>query len=87
MMQHVWHWSLKPLLMAVSILLGVVTIKFVYYLCFERGNRRKDSMDMALVFITCILETSWASLQPEMRLCLRETFRSCAYIIMASTGH
>lgn len=50
------------------------------------GNTRKDSMDMALVFITCILETSWASLQPEMRLCLHETFRSCAYIIMASTG-
>lgn len=44
-------------------------------------------MDIALVFITCILETNWASLQPEMRLCLRETFRSCAYIIMASTGH
>lgn len=32
MTQRVWYWSLKPLLMAVSILLGVVTIKFVYYL-------------------------------------------------------
>lgn len=48
---------------------------------------RKDGMEMALVFITYILETSWASLQPEMQLCLCETFRSCTYIIMASTGH
>lgn len=51
------------------------------------GNMRNNSIVVALVFITCILETSWASLQPEMRLCLCETFRSCAYIIMASTGH
>lgn len=36
MMQCVGHWSSKPLLMVVSILLGVVTIKFAYCLCFER---------------------------------------------------
>lgn len=35
-MQCVWLWSSKPLLMVVSILLGVVTIKFAYCLCFER---------------------------------------------------
>lgn len=50
------------------------------------GNMRKDSMEMVLFLIMYILETSWASLQPEMRLCLCETFRNCAYI-KASTGH
>lgn len=48
---------------------------------------RKGSMEMALAFITCILETSWASLLSEARLRLCKTFRSCAYIIMGSTGH
>lgn len=36
MMQRVWSWSSNPLLIAVSILLGVVTIKCVYCLCFEK---------------------------------------------------
>lgn len=48
---------------------------------------RKDGMEIVLGFITYILETSWASFQPEMWWCLCETFRSCAYAIMASTRH
>lgn len=36
-MQCVWHWSLKPLLTTVSIMLEMVTITFVYCLCFVKA--------------------------------------------------
>lgn len=48
---------------------------------------RKDSIEMGLGFITCALETTWPSLQPEMQLCLCKTFRSYAYVITVSTEH
>lgn len=60
-MQYVWHWSLKPLLMTVFHLArnGNHRICLLSMLC--EGIMREDSMEMVLVLIMWVFETSGAA--------------------------